>query len=114
MKVIIAGGRHFNDYELLKQECSILLNDKNVEIICGMSEGADLLGKRFAEENLIKIHEFPANWNLYGKKAGLIRNIQMGDFADALIAFWNGLSTGTAHMINYAREINLDVTVIKY
>ena len=115
MKVIIAGGRTFSDYNKLKQTCDFLLGDKtDIEIVSGTANGADKLGERYAHENSHKLTLFPADWDKYGKSAGYIRNKQMAEYADALIAFWDGISKGTLHMINLAKENNLKVRVIKY
>lgn len=42
----------------------------------------------------------PADWDRLGKKAGMVRNAQMADYADAAIVFWDGKSNGTANMIS--------------
>ncbi len=86
----------------------------DIEIVCGMAKGADLLGKRYAEERGFKVKEFPADWNTNGKKAGPMRNTEMANYADALIAFWDGTSSGTGHMIEKAKQKGLKVRVIKY
>lgn len=49
-----------------------------------------------------------------GKSAGIVRNIQMRDYADALICFWDGKSTGTAHMIKAAESKQMKIRIIKY
>lgn len=117
MKVIIAGGRDFNDYEKLKSFCNHILqryDHDDIEIVCGMARGADLLGKKYAEEYNFKLAKFPANWDKFGKRAGYLRNAEMAEYADALIAFWDGSSKGTQHMINLAKERNLKIRIIKY
>lgn len=115
MKVIIAGGRHFNDYNLLNEYCTKLIKQfDNVEIVSGRAKGADLLGERFAKENNLKIHKFPADWNTHKRLAGIIRNGEMADFSDGLIAFWDGKSKGTKNMIKLAKERGLKVLVVKY
>ena len=58
------------------------------------------MGRRWAIENGIPIKEFPANWQEFGRAAGPIRNGEMADYADALIAIWDGRSRGTADMIS--------------
>lgn len=114
MKVIIAGGRNFNDYEKLKLHCDkILSNQSDVEIVSGCCDGADVLGMLYAKERSYQVKKFPADWSL-GKKAGLLRNQQMANYADALIAFWDGKSTGTKSMIMFAKERSLLVRVIMY
>ena len=115
-KVIIAGGRYFNDYDLVKSRLTTLLKNKfpNVEIVSGCASGADALGERFANEFNFGLRKFPADWNKYGRAAGPIRNTQMAEYADALIAFWDGKSRGTKNMIEQAEKNNLLVRVIKY
>lgn len=101
MKIIVAGSRHFTDYEFVKGKMDNLFlpHFKPEQIICGMCPGADLLGKRWAEENGIDVIEFPANFKLLGKAAGPVRNAQMAEYGDGLILFWNGKSKGSANML---------------
>lgn len=116
-KVIIAGGREFNDYDLLKKSVLHILRGRykrsQVEIVSGTARGADKLGEDFAYEYCCSIKYFPANWDL-GKSAGYIRNSEMADYGDMLIAFWDQKSRGTMHMINLAKEKGLEVHVINY
>lgn len=115
MRVIIAGGRDFTDYTLLKYTCQKLLPNKEVvEIVCGKARGADALGEKFAKEKDYHVKPFPANWDLYGKSAGYKRNEQMAQYADWLIAFWDGKSKGTKHMIDLAESYYLKVFIISY
>jgi hypothetical protein len=108
IKVIIAGGRDFDDFNKLCQVCDEFLQDQNgIEIVSGAYKGADLLGERYAAERNHPIKQFPANWRRYGKSAGLKRNIEMAAYADALIAFWDGESKGTKHMIELAKQTGL-------
>lgn len=114
-KVIVAGGREFNDYQLLKNKLDQLLQNKNnVEIVCGKARGADTLGEAYAKEMGYSVKEFPAQWNEFGKRAGYIRNEEMAKYADACVAFWDGESKGTKHMIDLANKHKIEVRVIKY
>lgn len=117
-KIIIAGGRDFMDYNLLKEKVNKILQEKKVThkivIISGCARGADTLGLRYASENALNVEEYPADWDKYGKKAGYVRNVEMAENADALIAFWDGKSKGTKHMIDIATERNLPIRVIRY
>ena len=117
-KIIIAGGRDFMDYNLLKEKTNKILQEKKVThkivIISGCARGADTLGLRYASENTFDVEEYPADWDKYGKKAGYVRNVEMAENADALIAFWDGKSKGTKHMIDIATERNLPIRVIRY
>jgi hypothetical protein len=119
MKVIIAGGREFSDYRLLKGSCDYYLHNliergENIEIVSGTARGADTLGERYAQERGFKIRRFPADWGRLGLVAGHIRNAQMADYADLLIAFWDEISGGTKNMIDTAREKGLRVRVVRY
>lgn len=115
IKVIIAGGRNFEDFNKLCQVCDEFLQDQNnVEIVSGAYKGADLLGERYAAKRNYPIKQFPADWRLYGKSAGLKRNAEMAAYADALIAFWDGESKGTKHMIELATQACLKVEVIYF
>lgn len=114
-RVIVAGSRGFSDYQYC---CSILdkafSKTKPDSIVCGMAKGADSLGQRYAVDHQIAVDEFPADWDTFGKSAGYKRNVQMAENAEALVAFWDGQSRGTMHMINIARERGLKVIICKY
>jgi hypothetical protein len=115
MKIIIAGGRDFDDYDLLVRECKILLDDMNVErIVSGHAKGADSLGEKFAFKHDYDIKIFEAKWDIHGKAAGYLRNNDMAIYADMLIAFWDGKSRGTQDMIKLAKNHGLMVHVITY
>ena len=111
-KVIIAGSRDFTDYPLL---CSFadqtLAGMEDIEIVSGGARGADALGEQYARERGYALKVFPAEWKKWGAAAGPIRNGQMAGYADALIAFWDGSSSGTRDMIRKAEEKGLRVHV---
>lgn len=116
-RVIIAGCRDFNDYELLKEKCDYFLQDKKKEdvvIISGHASGADALGERYAQERGFLLETFPADWKAHGRAAGPIRNARMASAANSLIAFWDGKSRGTKNMIETAKNHNLKVVVVRY
>lgn len=115
-KVIIAGSRSFHDYNLLKEYCNIILSNvkEPIEIVSGGANGADVLGEQYAREHGYKLKQFPADWSHKGKAAGYIRNQEMANYADALIAFWNGVSNGTRHMIETAKQCGLKVRIKQY
>ena len=114
MKVIIAGSRDFDDYEVLRNYCDhVLQNQTDIEIVSGTARGADQLGEKYAIERGYKITRFPADWDK-GKSAGYIRSEEMAKYGDVLIAFWNGMSRGTEHMINLAKQYNLKIRICNY
>lgn len=112
-RVIVAGGREFNDPLLLER---ILL--KHIEpsdvLVCGMARGADRMAWNWAAASGILIDEHPADWEAYGKAAGVRRNREMADVADVLVAFWDGKSPGTRDMINAAIHRGLEVHIYRY
>ena len=112
MKYIIAGGRDFNNYPALAKALNRFTNIS--EIISGDARGADSLGMLYATARHIPVEHFPAQWNVYGKSAGFIRNAEMGRYADAAICFWDGESRGTQHMINTMRHLQKPVFVFNY
>ena len=116
MKVIIAGSRTINDYNFVK-EC-IIDGIKKLEwadngirfgIVSGGCYGVDKLAERYAKENDIGLSVLPAQWQLYGKKAGYIRNSAMADISNALIVIWDGKSRGSKMMIDIAEKKKLKV-----
>lgn len=113
MKTIIAGSRDFNDLELLSWTMQTLLWEPD-EIISGGARGADKLGEEWAHDEGISVNLFPADWDTFGKSAGMIRNKEMAKAAEALVAFWDGKSKGTKNMIEEAAKAGLYIKVIRY
>ncbi len=116
LRLIIAGGRDFDNYALLTEVMDKYLSDvtDDIVIVCGKARGADTLGEQYAKEHGYQVNYFPANWKRYGKSACYIRNTEMAKSADALVAFWDGHSLGTKHMIATAEQLGLDVRVVRY
>ena len=133
MRVIIAGGRDFNDQRKLEQVCDILfskLNKETLEIVSGTAAGADRLGEQYAKRRAYKLTRMPADWDniegkmpfmigerpdgsKYFKGAGHARNRDMAEYADYLVAFWNG-SSGTKNMIEEMKSRDKEIRIIKY
>lgn len=121
IRVLIAGSRDFNDFELLEKAVKHYLKQyglhrQDIEVVSGGARGADKLGEQFANKYNIKLTIFPADWNTYGKSAGYIRNEQMikyiGD-TGIVFAFWDSQSHGTVHIIKLANKYNIKVHVIR-
>lgn len=112
MKVIIAGSRTLSNIMFV----SMAIQDSKfdvTEIVSGGARGIDLCGEFYAKSRNIPIKRFKAHWDKFGKSAGYKRNVQMANYADALIAIWDGKSKGTGHMINIAKEQKLKVFVYR-
>lgn len=119
MKLLIAGSRDFTDLDYALRIINELINDKEIieedlEIISGMARGADTVAVQIAKDNDLKLHEYPANWNQYGKSAGYRRNVDMGNACDIAVIFWDGQSKGTKHMIDTLTQLNKKHFVVKY
>ena len=123
MKLIIAGSRDFNDIRLALSSFLEFSNEITSEtgvtepireIVSGGARGADRVGEDIARMCHIQVKQFIPDWNGLGKRAGFVRNAEMGDYADALLAFWDGKSKGTKSMIDYATKKGLVVKVVYY
>lgn len=129
-RVIIAGGRDFDDFDYLYDKMVQTLggtfwnehacaeefdfNVRDIMILSGKARGADTLGERFAEQCGIKVIEFAADWDKHGKAAGPIRNEELAQNADVAIVFWDGKSRGSRNMIDNALKYGLELHVFRY
>lgn len=112
MRVAVVGSRSFSDYNLLAAH---LHRVKGVEmIVSGGARGADQLGERWARQHGIQIRIFKPDWQRHGKSAGVIRNREIVDNADMVIAFWDGQSKGTQHTVEIARKQGVAVQVVPF
>jgi len=126
MKVIIAGSRNIKNYNDVKKAIKES-KFEITEIVSGGAKGVDKLGEQFAKEYNVSLKIFKAEWKklegvdpnfvkdgpygFYNVNAGRERNEKMGDYADALIAVWDGSSRGTDHMINYMKKLKKKVSI---
>ncbi len=119
-RVIVVGGRDFDDYDFMCQKLDELFwvsdtfDDNEIKIISGMAEGADTLAVRYADERELTKILFPANWKTHYRMAGILRNEDMLSFATHLVAFWNGQSHGTKHIIDIAQQKGIPVWIFRY
>lgn len=114
-KVIVSGSRSITSYAVVK-ECietglKKLRLPKPTLIIEGEAGGVDLLAKQWAIENKVPVDPNPANWNAFDKAAGGIRNREQAMKGEALIAIWDGISTGTANQIAWVAVYGLPIYV---
>jgi len=122
MKCIIAGSRTITDYRLVVR--AFILSSwalQVTEIVSGHAarsnvngvwvDNVDRLGERLAVEFRYGLKVFPADWAKFGIAAGVKRNTEMAAYAHALVAVWDGKSTGTYHMIQTATAKQLKVYV---
>lgn len=125
--MIVAGSRSINKQSIVNSAINRAFfswmeenheNEKwkkwlGPEIVSGGAVGVDWLGEQYARTHGLPLKIFPADWETHGKKAGILRNIEMGNYADALIAVWDGKSRGTKHMIEYMKSLNKPVFIAK-
>jgi hypothetical protein len=114
MKVIIAGSREGVTYDDIEKGVGQFQQAWGLitEVVSGCAAGTDSLGEKYAGFHNIPIKQFPAKWNKYGRAAGPIRNKEMAEYADGLIAISVNDSRGTANMIQNAKRLNLKTNVI--
>ena len=112
MKLIIAGSRTLNDPDIIKSFIQFSPLTPITEIVSGHARGIDQCGEKYAEELNIPVKIFLANWDKYGKVAGILRNQEMGEYADGGLLFWDGISKGTKHMGEYLKTLKKPVNII--
>ena len=100
MKIIIAGSRDATPDQVRRAISACPWVDRVSVVVSGTASGADQQGEKWAEERGLPIQRFPADWKAFGKAAGPVRNREMADNADGLIAVWDGASRGTKSMID--------------
>ena len=117
-KVVIAGGRDFNDFPRLCDVMDKLLERQikvnKIIIISGGARGADTLGERYARLRNFGVIKMKADWSKDGKRAGFIRNKEMLNIADGVVCFWDGKSRGTEHMVNITKGSLKHLRIISY
>lgn len=114
MKVIVAGSRSITDYEFVKNAIEDSgLHHQITEIVSGGALGVDQLGEHYATEKGLVVTRFLPLYDVHGERAPFLRNIKMAEYADALVAIWNGFSRGTQHMIAQAERRGLKVFIVR-
>ncbi len=111
MKVAVIGGRNFNDYERLKKVLDLF---PIKTIVSGGAKGADTLGEMYAKENNIQTEIYIPQWDLFGKKAGFLRNTTIIENSEVVVACWDSKSRGTRDSIGKANKLKKDTFIIYY
>jgi len=115
LKLIVAGSRDWPWRQYIFDALDHYTKNypkEYIEIVDGGALGADRCGRDWAIERGIKYKTMNADWDGLGMRAGLERNTQMAEYANAAIVFWNGKSTGSADMIRKASMAGMRVVVI--
>lgn len=108
MKLAIIGSRN-----LTVSNLEAYLPEGVTEIVSGGARGIDACARNHALKHGLKLTEFLPEYGKYGRSAPLKRNIQIIEYADEVLAFWDGKSTGTKHVIDNCEKLNKKVTVIQ-
>lgn len=115
--IVVAGSRSWNDYDSFcdsLEKAIKMLGVSNFVIVSGnASRGADAMAIQWADESGVPWIPFNADWDNLGKRAGFIRNAEMAEVATHLLAFWDGVSNGTKHMVQLAIEKEIPVLMFK-
>lgn len=118
IKILIAGGRDFTDKKVMHAKICELgvkgIIDPDCELICGMARGADMTAYELFRESDNVVHEYWADWDGLGKRAGFVRNHDMGEDCDVALIFWDGKSKGTGHMIDILQRMGKPHYVVRY
>jgi len=107
MKVAVIGSRN-----LIVQDLKHYLPEEVTEIVSGGAKGVDTSAKEYADAQGIKLTEFLPEYGRYGRGAPLKRNISIVEYADLVLAFWDGKSRGTKFVIDECKKRNKVVRVI--
>ena len=103
MKIAIVGSRNYARPALVKEFVHAYKGD--ITIVSGGARGVDTWAVEAAKERGLDIEVINADWDLYGKQAGFIRNTELIEMADEVVAFWDGQSNGTRDTMNKARKV---------
>ena len=106
MKVAIVGSRG-----LELDDFSPYLPEDVTEIVSGGARGIDRCARRHAQAHSLKLTEFLPDYETYGRRAPLLRNLTIIDYSDLVLAFWDGSSRGTQFVIENCRKKNKPVKV---
>ena len=107
MKVAVIGSRGLKVNNLEKY-----LPKETTEIVSGGARGIDTCAREYAVKNNIKLTEFLPEYERYGRSAPLKRNLLIIDYADYVLAFWDGKSHGTKYVIDNCKKKNKPVRIL--
>lgn len=114
LRVCVAGSRTCQDARYIRQRLDRLFpHPQEIVVVSGGARGPDSIGAQWGRDRKAhRVDVFRAEWDRLGKRAGYIRNATMADNTDKLVAFWDGISRGTLHMIEECRKRGIPVDVI--
>jgi hypothetical protein len=111
MIIAVIGSRNFADYKLLETTLAVL--PEITQIVSGGASGADSLAEIYAKQHQIPLVIFKPDWKQFGKGAGIVRNRQIIEAAEMVVAFWDGASKGTASSMAFATKKGIPIITVK-
>lgn len=106
MKVAVIGSRGLSVTDLGRY-----LPENTTEIVSGVARGVDTSAREYALSHGIKLTEFLPEYTRFGRSAPLKRNITIIEYADIVLAFWDGKSRGTKFVIDNCRRLGVEVRI---
>ena len=110
MIIAVIGSRNFSDYRLL--ESTLVVLPEITKIVSGGAKGADSLAEIYAEKYQLPLIVFKPDWQKYGRGAGIVRNREIIEAADMVVAFWDGSSKGTASSLKFAKSKGIPIKTV--
>jgi hypothetical protein len=115
MKLAVIGSRSFSDIVLFEKTLISRFSSPTPDlIISGGAAGADRIAANYAKKRGIPLKEFLPDWKTHGNSAGIIRNADIIQAADWVLAFWDGTSRGTANSLTVAKRLKKPTVVIYF
>jgi len=115
MKLAIIGSRKFNDYEQLRD---VAAQYPATEIVSSGARGTDMLAEKYAQQTGLPLKLFLPKFKTdkvpYHVRWFHVRNRELAEYADLILAFWNSKSSGTKSTIRYARKLGKPIVVIPF
>ena len=108
MKLAIIGSRN-----LTIDDLSVYVPENTTEIVSGGARGIDTCARKYAQSKGMKCTEFLPKYDKFGRRAPLLRNIQIIEYADKVLAFWDGESRGTKFVIDQCVKRGISLAIYK-
>lgn len=113
MRVAIIGSRCISaSPEAIEQKITEQIPPECSEIVSGGAKGIDTLAEKIAKKMKIPLKCFLPDYQLYGKTAPLERNIEIINYSDLVLAFWNTESRGTQFVMSECIKRRKPIKVI--
>ena len=115
-RIGIGGCRFFDDYSFFQNKLDSVIAKvmccDNIIILSGHCRGTDMMAEKYAKERGYSLELYPAKWSEYGRCAGVIRNKEIVNNSDLIVAFWDGKSKGTKNLIENAIALSKPYKII--